>query len=211
VLSKKTKIIAIAGASASGKSLFAQTICEEIQQEFGEECISILKEDSYYRSQDKVSLSNREKINYDHPDAIEYSLFEAHLQELIAGRNINAPVYSFKTHTRTKHTAVVRHSKVIIVEGILLLSNKRLNELFDIKIFMDTPLDVCLLRRIRRDTLERGRDVGSILQQYLETVRPMYYEFIDPSKMHADIMVNHGGKNRNAVDIIKAKIGQIIS
>lgn len=205
----KTTVIAIAGASASGKTLFAETIYNELLPELGKEGISIIKEDAYYRDQSHLSMDERIKTNYDHPKAFEHELLSEHLTALIAQQDINCPVYCYKTHTRTQQTIKVKSTKIILVEGILLLSNPQLRNCFDIKVYMDTPLDICLIRRIERDTLERERSLTSITTQYLSTVRPMYYQFIEPSKAWADIVVTRGGKNRMAIEVIKAKIRQL--
>lgn len=205
----KTTVIAIAGASASGKSLFAQTIYQELLSELGPNGISIIKEDSYYREQSSLNMDERIQTNYDHPKAFEHELLCFQLTTLIAQKNIDCPVYCYKTHTRTQDTITVKPTKIILVEGILLLSNPELRDCFDIKVYIDTPLDICLIRRIERDTKERERTLQSITNQYLTTVRPMYYQFIEPSKAWADIIVTRGGKNRMAIEVLKAKIRQL--
>ncbi|GAA6171747.1 uridine kinase [Colwellia sp. KU-HH00111] len=205
----KTTVIAIAGASASGKSLFAQTIYQELLSELGPDGISIIKEDSYYREQSHLTMDERIQTNYDHPNAFEHELLSAQLNTLITQQHINCPVYCYKTHTRTEQTVTVKPTKIILVEGILLLSNPQLRDCFDIKVYMDTPLDICLIRRIERDTKERERSLESITTQYLTTVRPMYYQFIEPSKAWADLIVTRGGKNRMAIEVLKAKIRQL--
>ena len=205
----KTTVIAIAGASASGKSLFAQTIYQELLSELGPNGISIIKEDSYYREQSHLNMDERIQTNYDHPKAFEHELLCSQLTTLIAQKNIDCPVYCYKTHTRTQDTITVKPTKIILVEGILLLSNPQLRDCFDIKVYMDTPLDICLIRRIERDTKERERSLQSITNQYLTTVRPMYYQFIEPSKAWADLIVTRGGKNRMAIEVLKAKIRQL--
>lgn len=205
----KTTVIAIAGASASGKSLFAETIYHELLTELGHEGISILTEDAYYRDQSHLAMDERIKTNYDHPHAFEHELLSEHLTALTAQESIDCPVYCYKTHTRTSQTIKVKPTRVILVEGILLLSNPQLRNCFDIKVYMDTPLDICLIRRIERDTRERGRSLESVTNQYLTTVRPMYYQFIEPSKAWADIVITRGGKNRMAIEVMKAKIRQL--
>lgn len=205
----KTTVIAIAGASASGKSLFAETIYQELLPELGADGISIIKEDAYYRDQSNLSMEERIQTNYDHPKAFEHELLCAQITKLIAQENIECPVYCYKTHTRTSETITVKPTKIILVEGILLLSNPQLRNCFDIKVYMDTPLDICLIRRIERDTKERDRSLESITNQYLTTVRPMYYQFIEPSKAWADLVITRGGKNRMAIEVLKAKIRQL--
>ncbi len=205
-------IIAIAGASASGKTLLAQTVYRELIQELGESCdIAILAEDAYYRDQSHLAMADRELTNYDHPDAFEHELLLQHLQSLNDGHAVSVPSYDFTQHTRADTTTHIAAAKVIIVEGILLLSDPRLRECFDIKVFVDTPLDICLLRRIERDLQERGRSLKSVVKQYTSTVRPMYFEFIAPSRSHADLVVTRGGKNRIAIDVLKQKITALLS
>ena len=205
----KPTIIAIAGPSASGKTLFAQTIHDELVTELGENGISIIYEYAYYRDQSHLSMSDREKTNYDHPNAFEHELLSEHLKKLTDNKTINSPVYCYKTHTRLNETKTFSPTKIILVEGILLLSNQELRDCFDIKVYMDTPLDICLIRRIKRDLVERNRSVESVTNQYLATVRPMYHQFIEPSKAWADIVITRGGKNRMAIEVLKAKIRQL--
>lgn len=205
----KPTIIAIAGPSASGKTLFAQTIHDELITELGENGISIIYEDAYYRDQSHLSMSDREQTNYDHPNAFEHELLSEHLKQLTENKTIDSPVYCYKTHTRVNETKTFSPTKIILVEGILLLSNQELRDCFDIKVYMDTPLDICLIRRIQRDLVERNRSVESVTNQYLATVRPMYHQFIEPSKAWADIVITRGGKNRMAIEVLKAKIRQL--
>lgn len=207
----KTTVIAIVGASASGKSLLTETLYKELLPELGCEGISIITEDSYYRDQSNLALHERTKTNYDHPDAFEHDLLESHLTELVAQKNINCPVYCYKTHTRLTETTKVKPTRIILVEGILLLSTPELRKCFDIKVYMDTSLDICLIRRIKRDAKERGRSIESITEQYVTTVRPMFHQFIEPTKAWADIIVKRGGKNRKAIEVIKTKIRQLFN
>ncbi|MEH8021930.1 MULTISPECIES: uridine kinase [Rheinheimera] len=207
----KNTIIAIAGASASGKSLFASTVYQELVAELGDERIAILSEDAYYRDQSHLSFEQRILTNYDHPAAFEHQLLTSHLHALRSGEAIKMPQYSYKTHTRTEETITVQPAKVVLVEGILLLTDARLRSQFDITVFMDTPLDICLLRRIKRDLEDRGRSLSSVTEQYETTVRPAFFEFIAPSKQYADLVVTRGGKNQIAVDIIKTKIRQLLA
>ncbi|MFT5757825.1 MAG: uridine kinase [Alteromonadaceae bacterium] len=205
----KPTVIAITGASASGKSLFAQTIYDELLPELGENGISIIKEDAYYRDQTHLSMSERVNTNYDHPNAFEHSLLCEHLNSLTTNKGINVPIYCYKTHTRLKEANSLSPTPIILVEGILLFSTQELRDCFDIKIYMDTPLDICLIRRIKRDIIERSRSIECITEQYLSTVRPMYHQHIEPSKSYADIVITRGGKNRMAIEVIKAKIRQL--
>ncbi len=204
-------IIAIAGASASGKSLFASTVYQELVAEFGGERISVLAEDAYYRNQDHLSPEQRILTNYDHPAAFEHELLVEHLRLLKSGQAVEMPQYCYKTHTRKTETIRVQPAKVILVEGILLLTDPHLREQFNITVFMDTPLDVCLLRRIKRDMEERGRTLSSITEQYENYVRPAFFEFISPSKQFADLVVTRGGRNEIALDILKTKIRSLLA
>jgi uridine kinase len=206
----KSTIIAIAGASASGKSLFASTVYQELVAELGGERIAVLAEDAYYRDQAHLSFDQRTLTNYDHPAAFEHELLASHLQQLKDGKAVSMPQYCYKTHTRKAETITVHPAKVVLVEGILLLTDDKLRQQFNITVFMDTPLDVCLLRRIKRDMEDRGRSLSSITEQYENYVRPAFFEFINPSKQYADLVVTRGGKNEIAIDIIKTKIRQLL-
>ena len=207
----KSTIIAIAGASASGKSLFASTVYQELVAELGGERIAVLAEDAYYRDQAHLSFDQRTLTNYDHPAAFEHELLAQHLQQLRDGSAVEMPQYCYKTHTRKTETIKVQPAKVVLVEGILLLTDARLREQFIITVFMDTPLDICLLRRIKRDVEDRGRTISSITEQYENYVRPAFFEFIAPSKQYADIVVTRGGKNQIAIDILKTKIRALLA
>lgn len=207
----KTTIIAIAGASASGKSLFASTVYQELVAELGGDQISVLAEDAYYRDQSHLTLTQRQLTNYDHPSAFEHELLAEHLQQLRSGKAVEMPQYSYEIHTRLQETIHVKPARVVLVEGILLLSDPQLREQFDISVFMDTPLDICLLRRINRDIELRGRSLSSITEQYENYVRPAFFEFIFPAKQYADLVVTRGGQNEIAIDIIKTKIRQLLA
>ncbi|TXR54831.1 uridine kinase [Reinekea thalattae] len=209
----KTKplFIGIAGASASGKSLLSKTIHYELQYELGEEAVSIIKEDSYYKERSDISFEEREQINYDHPNAFDHDLLIEHLQALENKQEISVPVYDYTQHNRSKETVDLQPSRVVIVEGILLLHDKRIRQRLDAKVFIDTDLDICLLRRLKRDIEERGRTMDSVLEQYKRTVRPMFLEFVQPSKQYADIIVPRGGKNRVVIEMLKARIQQMLN
>lgn len=203
-------IIGIAGASASGKSLIASTIYQELKVKVGDHQIGVITEDRYYRDQSHLSMDERIKTNYDHPKALDHDLLCQHLSELMAGQAVEVPQYSYAEHTRTTETTTLTPKKVIILEGILLLTDPRLRELMHASIFMDTPLDICLMRRMQRDVAERGRTMESVIEQYQKTVRPMFLQFIEPSKQYADIIVPRGGKNRIAIDVLKAHIAKLL-
>ncbi len=202
----KVIIIGIAGASASGKSLLSKTIFEEL----GSDQVTIITEDSYYKNNTHLSFEERCQVNYDHPDAFDHDLLLEHLENLQEGKGVDIPIYDFKNHLRDGKRQVGPH-RIIVLEGILLLSEEKLRQKMDIKIYMDTALDICFIRRLKRDMVERGRSLDSVLEQYKSTVRPMYIQFIEPSKRHADIIVPRGGENRIAIDLIKAKIREILS
>lgn len=203
---KNCIIIGIAGPSASGKSVLAETIFREL----GSKQVVVISEDSYYKHNTHLSFEERAKSNYDHPDAFEYDLLRKHLESLQKGESIEVPIYDFAQHLRSSQTRTVGQHKIIVLEGILLFVDPELRKLFDMRIFMDTPLDICLCRRIRRDVISRGRSVQCVLDQYEATVRPMYLQFIEPSKRYADIIVPRGGENRIAIDMLKAKMRELL-
>ncbi|AWX13165.1 uridine kinase [Mergibacter septicus] len=210
LLSTECVIIAIAGASASGKSLIASTIYKELCEELGCEEIGIISEDSYYKDQSHLDLETRIKTNYDHPNSMDRDLLIEHLQALKKGQAVDIPQYSYVEHTRTDKTVRFEPKKVIILEGILLLTDERIRNEASISIFVDAPLDICFIRRLKRDMQERGRSMESVVEQYRKTVRPMFFQFIEPSKQYADIIVPKGGKNRIAINILKAQILQML-
>ena len=203
-------VIAISGASASGKTLFTQTVYQELQASFGHH-IGVITEDSYYRDQAHMSMEERMNVNYDHPDAMDHDLLVQHLQTLQNGQPVDVPTYCYTTCTRAREVTRIFPKRVLILEGILLLADQRLREKIDFGVFVDAPLDICLIRRLKRDVIQRGRTVESILSQYQATVRPMYFQFVGPSKQYADIIVPRGGKNRIAINCLKASIEQLIA
>lgn len=203
---KSTIIIGISGASASGKSLLANTIVSEL----GSDQVVIISEDAYYKDHSDIPFEERAKINYDHPDAFDHELLFKHLNQLQQGQSIEIPVYNHSQHIRDKKTRPIGQHAIIVLEGILLFVEPKLRELMDIRIYMETSLDICLIRRLKRDIKERGRSLDSVLKQYEETVRPMYLQFIDPSKRYADLIVPRGGGNRIAIDMIKAKMRELL-
>lgn len=205
-MQQETIIIGISGPSASGKSLLANTIIEEL----GTEEVVVITEDSYYRDRSHLTFEEREKVNYDHPDAFEHELMCEHLRALRQGQTIEIPIYDFSTHERTNKTRRVSKHSITVLDGILLFADPNLRKLMDIRIFMDTALDVCLMRRLRRDMVERGRTLDSVLTQYENTVRPMYAQFIEPCKRYADVIVPRGGENRIAIDMLKAKMRELL-
>ncbi|MDP3705884.1 MAG: uridine kinase [Legionellaceae bacterium] len=206
-MTKQIIIIGIAGPSASGKSLLANTIVNEL----GSDQVVVISEDAYYKDSSHLSYSEREKINYDHPDSFDHELLCNHLRRLQDGLSVDIPIYSHSQHIRLPETRSIGRHTIIVLEGILLFSEKILRELMDIRIFMSAPLDVCLSRRLMRDVVERHRSFESVLHQYETTVRPMYLQFIEPSSRYADIIVPRGGENRIAIDMIKAKMRELLS
>jgi uridine kinase len=198
-------VIGIAGGSGSGKT----TVLRKIVEAFGPAYIAVLEHDAYYRDLSHLPFEERVQVNFDHPDALETELLRAHLDALLAGKPIEKPVYNFTTHTRAPYTIRVEPRPVIILEGILVLAEPLLRERMDIKLYVDAPDDVRLIRRIRRDMEERGRTIESILAQYERTVRPMPLEFVEPSKRLADVIIP-GGYNQVAIDMVLARIAALL-
>lgn len=197
---KDCMLIGIAGGTGSGKSTFTN----RIKKQFGDD-VTVIYHDNYYRRRDDIPFEERKKINYDHPDALETDMLIEHIKQLKAGKSVVCPVYDFSVHNRSDKTVVIKPSKVILVEGILVLQNPELCDLLDIKIFVEADADERILRRVLRDVEERGRDLRGIIDQYLTTVKPMHYRFVEPSKAKADIVIN-SGLNDVAYDIVSTKI-----
>ncbi len=193
-------VIGIAGGTGSGKSTFTN----RLRNQFADD-IAVVYHDNYYRRQDNVPFEVRKKVNYDHPDALETDLLIHHLEELKAGRAVDCPVYDYSEHNRSDRTIHIESRKIIVIEGILLLSDPRLRSLIDIKIYVEADADERILRRIVRDVKERGRDLDNIVEQYLTTVKPMHYLYVEPTRAMADIVIN-SGKNDVAFDIVQSKI-----
>ena len=199
-------IIGIAGGSGSGKT----TLAHNIASHFGEK-ISILRHDDYYKSQRSLTIEERAKLNYDHPDAFDTDLLIAHLDELRLGRSVESPIYDYSIHDRSDKTRTVESTDVIILEGILIFANDELLKRLNMKIYVDTDADVRILRRIIRDVKKRGRTLDSVVTQYLSTVKPMHEAFVEPSKKHADIIVPEGGKNPIAYGMIIDRIATYLN
>lgn len=193
--------IAIAGGSGSGKTTIAESVVDIV----GRDSVVYLQQDAYYRDQAHLSSEDRAKINYDHPDSLELELLVAHLDSLRNGQPIERPVYDFSTHTRTRETYTIVPEPAVIVEGILVLADEALRERFDVRVYIDTEPDVRLMRRLQRDIVERGRTVESVLNQYERTVRPMHYQFVEPSKRYADIIIPEG-YNTGAIGTVSSMI-----
>jgi uridine kinase len=197
-------LIAITGGTGSGKS----TVANAIYRNFKQETISIIMQDSYYKDQSDLTYEERTKTNYDHPHAFDTDLLISHLNSLLHGEAIDIPIYDFTIHNRKEETIHEEPKDIIIVEGILILEDERLRDLFDIKIYVDTDADLRILRRLTRDIKERGRTLESVIDQYLGVVRPMHLQFIEPTKRYADLIVPEGGRNRVAIDILVSTIRQ---
>lgn len=195
-------VVGIAGGTGSGKTTVAQNIASRLELD----SISVFQQDAYYRDLKELVASHRNARNFDHPDALEQDLFVEHLKALKAGRSIEQPVYDFTTHTRTAETVTIESREVVIAEGILLFYDLEVRDLLEIKIFVDTPADIRLLRRIRRDINDRGRSLDTVTDQYIRTVRPMHEEFVEPTKRFADVIVPEGGRNEIAIDMIASRI-----
>lgn len=200
---KKTFVIAIAGASGSGKSSLARQTKDQIGDWYK---VAAVAEDDYYRSQTDLTMEQRQETNYDHPDAIDETLLVEHLSLLKAGGNVDVPVYDYSIHDRSEEVKAVGPCEVLIVEGILLLHRQAIRDLVDLSVFVDVSEEICLQRRIRRDVAKRGRTRASVLAQYESNVRPMYREFVQPSKQHAELVVTNEKPDENPVDDILAAL-----
>ncbi len=203
---RKHILVGIAGGSASGKTLVAHRIAREL----GSRRVVVIPLDAYYRELGHLPLEERAQVNFDHPDAFDFELLETHIRSLLRGEPVEVPVYDYAHHNRRPETMSVRDHAIVVLEGILIFWHERLRSLMDMKIFVDTPDDVRLLRRIRRDILERGRKLEGVLSQYESDVRPMHQVFIEPTKRYADIIIPEGGENSIAIDIVRAKFGELL-
>lgn len=200
-------VIGIAGGSGSGKTTVAQSILQRV----GPERIAFLQHDSYYKDLSGLPPVQRAEVNFDHPNSLESELLIHHILQLKQRLSIEVPVYDFSTHSRTDRTFTVKPRGVILVEGILIFAEKELRELFDIKIFVDTDADIRFIRRLQRDLAERGRTTEAVVKQYLNTVRPMHLDFVEPSKRYADVIIPEGGHNLAALDMVVARIESLLN
>ena len=203
---EKPILICIAGGSASGKT----TLVNEIAEAFKGKDVVILKHDDYYRDQSHLSLEERKNTNYDHPSSLENELLISNLEDLLNNKVIDKPIYDFVTQTRSDKTEIVKPAKVIILDGILVLEDARIRNLADIKVYVECDEDIRLIRRIKRDMIERGRSFDGIIKQYLTTVKPMYHSFVSPSKRYADIIIPNDFSHNVATDLLIEKIKSIL-
>ena len=206
IMNKHPLIIGIAGGSASGKTTVTQKILDWLEPDK----VVVLKHDSYYKDLQMFGGIPAASINFDHPDALETSLLIEHLRLLKHWKDIAQPLYDFKTYRRRSETVCIKPRNIIIVEGILIFTDKELRDLLDIKIYVDTDADERLLRRLKRDLIERGRSIESVMQQYIATVKPMHLDFVEPSKHWADIIIPRGGENEVAIDMVTVKIREMM-
>jgi len=203
----KPLIIGVAGGSASGKTSVSKILVET----FTKHSITLLRQDDYYNDQSHLTMAERVKTNYDHPLSMDNQLLVEHLKELIKGNTIEKPVYDYTNHTRSTETEAVKPTKIIIVEGLFVLEDAAIRELLDIKVFVKTDDDIRFIRRLLRDTEERGRSIDSVISQYTESVKPMHEQFIEPSKKYADIIVPEGKTNTVALDLLMTKINSTLN
>ena len=197
-------MIGIAGGTGSGKSTFT----DRIKERFGDD-VTVIYHDNYYRRRDEMTYEERTKVNYDHPSSLETDLLIEHLKKLKMGESVECPIYDFSQHNRSNKTYTIHPSKIFLIEGILIFSDERLRDLFDIKIFVEADADERILRRIVRDVKERGRDLDNIMEQYLTTVKPMHALYVEPTKTTADIIIN-SGMNNVAFDVVSSKIEALL-
>lgn len=206
-MAKKPIIIGVAGGSGSGKT----SVTRSIYKRFTDKTILVIEQDSYYKDQSHLPFEKRLNTNYDHPFAFDNELLMQHLKALGEQHSIEKPIYDYKIHTRSEETIPVEPKDVIILEGILILEDERLRDMMDIKVFVDTDADLRIIRRLLRDIKERGRTIDSVIEQYVNVVRPMHLQFIEPTKRYADIIIPEGGENHVAIDLMSAKIETILS
>ncbi|MFD0896193.1 uridine kinase [Loigolactobacillus binensis] len=203
----KPIVIGVTGGTASGKT----TVSHAIFDHFADNSVLLLEQDAYYNDQSEMTMAQRRAVNYDHPLAFDTKRLIADLKKLLAYQPIEKPVYDYKLFNRSKETILQKPKDVIILEGVLILDDPRLRDLMDIKVFVDTDDDVRVIRRIERDMKERGRSLDSVITQYLTTVKPMYHQFVEPTKRYADLIVPEGGENQVAIDLLVTKVRSILT
>ena len=199
-------VLVIAGAG-SGKTTVSNAILEQLHGH----SLAMIQEDAYYKKQDDIPFDERENVNYDHPNAFDTDLLIEHVNQLLNWETIEKPVYDYVEHTRSSKTIVQEPKEVVILEGIMVLEDARLRDLMDIKIYVDTDDDIRIIRRIKRDMEERGRTLDSVIEQYIDNVKPMYHQFIEPTKRYADVIIPEGGSNQVAIDLLITKIDSILN
>ena len=199
-------VFGVAGGTASGKTTFANAVLDAV----GASQIAYLPHDAYYKDQPDLSFAERARLNYDHPDSLETTLLVKHIRRLLVGNSVQVPVYDFTTHRRTADTVLVEPSPIILVDGILIFTRRKLRELMDIKVYVDTDADVRFIRRLGRDIHERGRSLDAVITQYLETVRPMHLKFVEPSKRFADVIIPNGGMNAVAMAMVASRLRDLL-
>ncbi|PKG24468.1 uridine kinase [Niallia nealsonii] len=205
-MQRKPVVIGVAGGSGSGKTSVSKAVFES----FNDHSILMIEQDFYYKDQTNLPFEERLKTNYDHPLAFDTELLIDHIEKLLRYETIEKPVYDYNIHTRSKETITVEPKDVIIIEGILILEDERLRDLMDIKLFVDTDADLRIIRRLKRDIQDRGRTMDSVIDQYVNVVRPMHNQFIEPTKRYADIIIPEGGQNHVAIDLMVTKIQTIL-
>ncbi|MGP4067645.1 uridine kinase [Halobacillus sp. B29] len=203
----KPVVIGVAGGTGSGKT----SVTRSIIQRFADKTILMVEQDYYYKDQSHLPFEERLQTNYDHPLAFDNDLLIEHLKQLIDQKSVEKPTYDYKMHTRSEETIHVEPKEVIIVEGILVLEDDRLRDLMDIKVFVDTDADVRIIRRMMRDINERGRTLDSVIEQYINVVRPMHLQFVEPTKRYADLIIPEGGQNHVAIDLMATKIQTVLN
>lgn len=200
-------VIGIAGGTGSGKT----TVTEAVINAVGPQYVALLPMDNYYKDNASLPFEERLKLSYDHPDAFDLALYLQHVQQIVSGRAVSIPVYSFKEYTRTRETIEVQPAPVVVLEGIMLLVDEAVRAQMNLKVFVDTDADVRFIRRLQRDLIERGRTVESVVKQYLEQVRPMHLSFVEPSKRYADVIIPHGGHNEEALAMLTARVRSLVA
>jgi uridine kinase len=199
--------IGVAGGTGSGKTTVALKLLERV----GFDRVAYVPHDAYYRDASHLPAAERARLNFDHPDSLDNELLAEHVRRLKTSQPVEIPVYDFKTHSRLKETRHIDPQPVILIEGILIFADKRLRDLMDVKIFVDTDADLRFIRRLRRDIEERGRSPESVINQYLNTVRPMHLEFVEPSKRYADVIIPEGGHNEVAIEMVAARLRSLVA
>lgn len=205
VMAYRPIVFGVAGGTASGKTTVAKAVLEAV----GASDVAYLPHDAYYRDRSDLPLEERAKLNYDHPDSLETKLLVRHIKDLLQGIPVDVPVYDFTAHRRTEETVIVEPSPIILVDGILIFTKRRLRDLMDIKVYVDTDSDVRFIRRLHRDITERGRSLDSVVEQYMSTVRPMHLKFVEPSKRYADVIIPGGGHNRVAREMVVSRLNDL--